>query len=152
VLDALDYVAKLRDALTARPDIAAMSDADAAASLNAITVASVRDIPTHEVRNFLLTTGEWGAIRYLTHQSPSPQLAAVAWNLCDTVDAGDIPSFRLSDLKVAAMISFGLGALVQANVITSETRDSLLAFAQVTEPAFDREVTDNDVAAARSAV
>jgi hypothetical protein len=150
VLDAENYVAKIRDTIAARPDISAMSDANAATSLNAIKVAFVRDIPTHEVRNYLLATGEWGAVRFLTHQSADPQLAAIAWNFCDTIDAPDIPSFRLSEPKVAAMINFGLTALVGAGVITAETRAALMALAQVSEPAFDREVTEDDVAAARS--
>lgn len=120
----MDYFA-LRDEI-ALPAYAGLSDTEIAVVLNAETVATIRDVPTHEARALLLATGEWAAI----------VLAARAGNAY-AITAED--TLRLTEtLQVASNAAYWqavqtlLGALVTDGALSSGTRDALLALRDTT--------------------
>lgn len=65
----MDYVA-LKVALEA-PELAGLTNGEAAEILSAQTVPMIRDVPTAEARAVLLATGEWGGIVLASRMTPS---------------------------------------------------------------------------------
>lgn len=150
----MDYAALKAE--IALPAYAGMSDAAIAAALNAATVDIVRKVPTWEARALLLATGEWGAIKLLSRQSPTmgtpeAQAVAVAITTIDSMtettvlDADQADAFAAMQtmvgvLQAAGVLSAGTGAAMLALRNTKTSRAAQLGLGPV---------RPGDVAAAR---
>lgn len=143
----MDYAALKTE--IALPAYDGLSDADIAAALNEQTVAGVRDVPTADARGLLLGTGEWGALVLLARSTTAPQEAVAA-----AITAED--TLRLTEtLEVTKpaywqAVQVLTSALVTAGVLSSGTRDALLAMRDVSVPIWPVVLTEHDVAAARA--
>jgi hypothetical protein len=146
----------------AEQDLASLSDAAAAAALNAPNAANgtkKRDVPVTDARGLLLATGEWGAIVLLARSTPNPPTlpveavvaAIVAEAALNPSETGVIEATNSAKL---AAVELMLEGLVLAGVVTDATRDALLALADVPRSwaeanGYPNGVTFDDVFAAR---
>lgn len=116
----------------ALPAYDGLTDAQIAAALNAQAVAVHRDAPAAEVERVLLRTTEWGrVVRVADGRLTKPEAVAdICITLVRTVErGGEIAS--ASDVDFALLQNM-VGLLVQAEVISTATRDALLALRATT--------------------
>lgn len=124
----MDYAA-LRAELDG-PRYAALSDAEAAAALNAPAIDTVVAIETADVREILLSSSEWGALKLVARRQPTGDATADALIAVaiTAVDAVELTTTMRTD-KPATLATLGqmVAALVAAGVVKQETADLILA-------------------------
>jgi hypothetical protein len=143
----------------AEPDMEGLSDTDAAAALNAPDPENGTvpvNVPTHEARGLLLTTGEWPAIVMAAEDASVPtQVRGLCILVRDTLTL-------TQELETTNPVRYGailtvLNGLVQAELISVDTRDALLALAErprswAEANGWPQGVTARDVGLARGGV
>lgn len=107
-----------------------MDDAEIAAALNAETVDAVRKVQTWEARALLFGTGEWGAIKLLSRQTPTmgsteAQAVAVAITTIDTMTETQV--LDADQPEAFGAMQQMVGVLQAAGVLTAATATKLLA-------------------------
>lgn len=157
----MDYAA-LRDEI-ALPAYKGMSDAAIADALNAETIPVVRKVQTWEARALLLGTGEWGAIKQLSRQTPDMQstdpavqalVQAVSVALT-TIDTMELTQVLDTDDPVAfGAMETMVGVLQAAGVLTQQTGDRMLALRDAmtsrrAQLGYSEPIRPGDVATAR---
>lgn len=112
-----------------QPSYASLSDEQAAAAINAKTVAVRRLVPTWQVRQAAIQGGYWAM---LVQASEVPQTAALAINVLAWIDdqSGTIQTVDMDSPAAGAMRS----ALVQAGIVTQPQADAISALADATIP------------------
>lgn len=143
-----------------QPDMAALSDAEAAAALNAPDDALPTrrvDVATSDVRGALLATGEWPAI--IMAAEPGSGAPSDVRGLCilvrDTLLHTQTIQATRSERYTATVAA--LTGLVAAALIAQTTADDLLALADVPQSwaeanGYPGGVTSRDVGLARGSV
>jgi hypothetical protein len=85
-------------------------------------------IATKDAQEILMSSGEWGAVVMAADNAAlPPELRGVCITVRDTVRQSLV--IRMDDPKIAARTEGALAALVGAGLLSSETRDALLALA-----------------------
>lgn len=125
----------------------ALSDADAAAELSALTVAATVDVPTKTIRRYLSLQGKIGAIEIAARGSDA--LAAVCQTVIRVLEPGAFDDLDFDDAAVLAKIGAMCDAMVSANLITSDEKTAILAMGSGTVPKYQPAVHHLEVAAAR---
>jgi len=112
-----------------KPSYSSLSDEQAAAAINAKTVAVRRPVPTWQVRQAAIQGGYWAA---LVQARDVPQTAALAINVLAWIDdqSGTIQNVDMDSPAAGVMRS----ALVQAGILTQSQADALSALADATIP------------------
>ena len=111
-----------------RPEIASLSDADAAAVLSAKTLTVRKPVDTSRVKQFAFTSGVWARIRLAMR---SANATDEIYGLCvSVVDWIDDPSGKISTLDVdLPVVRANLAALVTAGLATQSQVDEIVAMA-----------------------
>ena len=110
------------------------------------------DVATYDARKILLSTSEWGAVILAAENAEVPQqVRGACIVLRDTIiQTSTIP---VSDPEIHNAITNLLGSLVLAGILTNDTRNALMALADVYQSWADMEgvgeVTTRDVGIAR---
>lgn len=116
----------------ALPDVQNLPDWQVAQVLNTpdVTLPTVRvDVPTGEVQEVLLTSGEWAGIVLAAESASTPgQVRTLAILMRDTVRQSSIVG--TSQPTVYASTAAALAGLVQAGLLAAQTRDALLSLAE----------------------
>lgn len=112
-----------------KPSYASLSDEQAAAAINAKTVAVRRPVPTWQVRQAAIQGGYWAA---LVQARDVPQTAALAINVLAWIDdqSGTIQTVDMDSPAAGVMRS----AIVQAGILTQPQADALSALADAVIP------------------
>jgi len=142
-------------------DMQGLTDWQAAAALNAPdpTLSAKRvDVPTYNARGVLLATGEWGGVVLLSRTAPSVEvpaaLVAAAIVAVDTMSLTTV--IEATKPATWTAVQSLLGALVAAGVVSTGTRDILLALADVPQSWAESEglspITARDVGLARGGI
>jgi hypothetical protein len=134
---------------------AGAAESEVAAALNALdsNLPTKRsDVATEDARRILLATGEWGIIILAAENSTAPQqLRAACIVLRDTIT--QTTTIPVSTPAIYSSTTGLLGELVVAGVLTNDTRNALMALADVHQSWADiegvGEVTTRDVGIAR---
>jgi hypothetical protein len=126
----MDYVALAAE--LALPAYAGLSDADAAAALNAATLPAKVDVPSTSVRSLLYGRGAWRAIISLSLEAKSGDAVhdaalVAAVQLVDFCRAGGV--FSTSAPAILVQTEADLTALVAAGTIGAGDRAAILALA-----------------------
>lgn len=112
-----------------RPEYASLSDEQAAATINAKTVAVRRPVETWRVRQAAIQGGYWAAI---VKAREVPQTESLAINVLAWIDdqSGVIQTVDMDAPAAVAMRA----ALVQAGILTQPQADALSALADAVIP------------------
>lgn len=144
----MDYVA-LKVALEA-PELAGLTNGEAAEILSAQTVPMIREVPTAEARAVLLATGEWGGIVLASRMTPSAEMPVALVALCITVvdTLRETETLEMTKPAYWTAVQQMLGGLRQAGLISEATHAALLVLRDVARPVWGL-VTRYDVATAK---
>ena len=116
----------------ALPDVQGLPDWEVAQVLNApdVTLPTVRvDVPTGDVQEVLLTSGEWAGIVLAAESASTPsQVRTLAILMRDTVRQSS--TIGTSQPLVYASTAAALAGLVQAGLLATQTRDALLSLVE----------------------
>lgn len=114
------------------PDVAGLPEWRVADILNARDIANGEqwiDVPTHDVRGVLLTTGEWAKLRILAERTAvteeNAQIIGIAITAYETLTRTETIQTSQQDRRTA--VEQMLAALVAAQVVSQATADALLA-------------------------
>lgn len=113
------------------------------------------DVVTYDARKILLSTSEWAAVILAAENAETPQqVRGACIVLRDTIiQTTTIP---VSEPEVHSAITNLLGGLVLAGILTTDTRNALMALADVNQSWAEMEgvgeVTTRDIGIARGSV
>lgn len=136
-------------------EFAGIAEADAAAALNAPdpSLPTKRtDVATYDAREILLSTGQWGAVVLAAENTAVPeQVRGACIVLRDAIV--QTSTIRVSVPSIYSATANLLGGLVLAGILTNETRNALMALADVAQSWAEMEgvgvVTTRDIGIAR---
>jgi hypothetical protein len=141
----------------ALPDVQGLPDWQVAQVLNTpdATLPTVRvDVPTGDVQEVLLTSGEWAGIVLAAESASTPgQVRTLAILMRDTVRQSS--TIGTSQPPVYASTAVALTGLVQAGLLETQTRDALLSLVEKPQSwaaAHGIEVTARTVGLARGGI
>jgi hypothetical protein len=111
-----------------KPEIASLSDADAAAILSAKTLTVRTPVDTSRVKQFAFTSGVWARIRLaMRNASATDEIYGLCVSVVDWIDD---PSGKISTLDVdLPVVRANLAALVIAGLATQSQVDEIVAMA-----------------------
>lgn len=118
-----------------KPEYASMTDAEAAAAINAKTIAIRRLVEAWRVKQLAMEMGLWGKLRIVAQNATGeiPQeVQGLAITILDWIDdvSGKIQSVDMDLVSTQTM----LGGLVAATLATQEQVGAIAALADVTIP------------------
>jgi hypothetical protein len=137
---------------------AGIAEAEVAAALNApdTSLPTKRsDVTTYDAREILLSTGEWGTVILAAENAAVPQQVRGA---CIVLRDAIIQTttIRISIPQIYNATANLLGGLVSAGILTNDTRNALMALADVYQSWAEMEgvgaVTTRDVGIARGSI
>lgn len=151
-----DNYLRLRDAL-AVPAYAGLSNAEAAAMLNAPTVERTRRFEWREARRKAILAGRWSMVLVRARQTPSlPPVTGLDRAILAAINATSMEVDQEIDPAIEdewQVLLDGLDALVASNDLTAEVADAIRALgAEAVSPASEigwPAVSEHDVAHAR---
>lgn len=142
----------LWDVADADQALAIADPAAAAAALNAQGTTAARNIPCADARSLLFNTGEYGAIVLLSRATPSTtvpeQLVAAAVTAIATLDNATV--IEATDPVAWAAAQQMMGAFVAAGVLSTDTRDKLVALKDQFTPKWPVVLTADDITGIRA--
>ena len=132
-----------------------IAEADVAAALNALdpSLPTMRsDVATNDAREILLSTGEWGAVILAAENTAVPeQVRGACIVLRDAIT--QTTAIRISVPAIYSATVNLLNGLVSAEILTDDTRNALMALAEVNQSWAEMEgvgvVTVRDIGIAR---
>ena len=135
-----------------------IAEADVAAALNAPdpSLPTKRsDVATNDAREILLSTGEWGAVILAAENTAAPeQVRGACIVLRDAIT--QTTAIRISVLAIYSATVNLLNGLVSAGILTTDTRNALMALADVNQSWAEMEgvgeVTIRDIGIARGSI
>lgn len=137
---------------------AGIAEADVAAALNAPdpSLPTRRtDVNTYDAREILLSTGQWGAVVLAAENAAVPeQVRGACIVLRDAIV--QTSTIRISVPSIYSATANLLGGLVLAGILTNETRNRLMALAEVVQSWAEMEnvgvITTRDIGIARGSI
>lgn len=119
----------------AKPEYASMTDAEAAAAVNAKTVTVRKLVETWRVKQLAMEMGLWGKLRIVARNASGEipeNVQGLAITVLDWIDdvSGKIQSVDMDLVSTQTM----LGGLVVATLATQQQVDAIRALANVTIP------------------
>ena len=145
----MDY-AKLKALIDATPGTPEMSDAEVSAALCVQNISVLGKAPLWQVKQLLLETGRWWALKLAAKTESAIQPVADA-----AVEIISDPRFENIDMANPVTQQM-MGALVQAGIITQEQSDAVVAMAttltSIAEQAGLGDPTPTDVGMARGTI
>jgi hypothetical protein len=135
-----------------------IAEADVATALNApdpSLPARRSDVATNDAREILLSTGEWGAVILAAENTAVPeQVRGACIVLRDAIT--QTTAIRISVPAIYSATVNLLNGLVSAEILTDDTRNALMALADVNQSWAEMEgvgeVTTRDIGIARGSV
>ena len=129
------------------PALAALSDEDAAAAINALTVVARRPVPREQLKKYIYLNGIWYAMQKAANDAATPEQAkAVLQSGLAYLSDPDFTTYDMDDPQGAAMIS----QLVAIGVCSQDQAAAVNAMANVTTPKYPNGATPAEVKAARA--
>jgi hypothetical protein len=143
----MDFYTSIAAVLASSTLYAYMSDAAAATALNEQTVTTtLTQVSTGYVKGLLMATGEWAVIKANTWY-PGVSLTPVVAACTNLIDAClNLENIVINDPANMTQANALLTALQGAGLVSSLTVSALMALQYQVSPAFDRVITDQDIA------
>jgi hypothetical protein len=107
-----------------------MQDSEVADSLNEPSRNGMREVPSSDVRMYVLLHGLWPAFQAAATTSPDPTIRATAITILQTIGAGSFDTIRMNRADVYTGVSQMLQTMVSAGVMTEQNRAEMLALGE----------------------